>query len=136
MRRAFSMIELVFVVVVIAILAGIMLPKISVSKDDAIIIKTRSEIAAIQSAISTQYSQTLLSANPNYPQTLQSTQLLFSAVLPIGIVDANGKEGWSKVGEGDENYVFKYKNSIANFKYDKTNGSFACVSGGLCSMLK
>lgn len=132
MKGAFSLSELVFVIVVLGILSGIAVSKIFTGRDDAVITKTRAEITAILSGISLKYSENLLSANPTYPQKLDSNELLFSEVLPIGIKDANNKDGWSKNGE---NYTFKYKENIANFRYDSTNGKFECISGNFCDTL-
>ena len=50
-RKAFTMIELVFVIVVIGILAAIAIPKFAATRDDAQIAKGRSDVAAIRAAI-------------------------------------------------------------------------------------
>lgn len=52
-RSAFTMVELVFVLVVIGILAAIAVPKMVATRDDAYIVKARSTIASVRSAIST-----------------------------------------------------------------------------------
>ena len=54
MKRAFTMVELVFVIVVIGILAAIALPKFSATRDDATLVKARTTVASIRSAISTE----------------------------------------------------------------------------------
>ncbi len=54
MRKAFSMVELVFVIVVIGILAGIAVPRMSATRDDATLVKARTTVASIRSAISTE----------------------------------------------------------------------------------
>ena len=54
MKRAFTMVELVFVIVVIGILAGIAVPKFSATRDDATLVKARTTVASIRSAISTE----------------------------------------------------------------------------------
>ena len=51
MKKAFTMIELVFVVVVIGILAAIAVPKFAATRDDAVISKGRAAVAAMRSAI-------------------------------------------------------------------------------------
>lgn len=40
-RKAFTMIELVFIIVVIGILAGVAIPKFAVTRDDAEIAKAK-----------------------------------------------------------------------------------------------
>ena len=59
-KKAFTMIELVFVIVVIGILASIAVPKFAATRDDAIISKARSDVAAMRSAISMQRQKNIL----------------------------------------------------------------------------
>ncbi len=59
-RAAFTMIELVFVIVVIGILSAIAVPKFAATRDDAIIAKGRSTVAALRSAISTERQKSIL----------------------------------------------------------------------------
>jgi len=60
MRRAFTMIELVFVVVVIGILAGIAIPKFAATRDDAIVSKARATVGAARSALATERQKRIL----------------------------------------------------------------------------
>lgn len=54
------MIEVVFVIVVIGILAGIAIPKFAVTRDDAIIAKARATIGSVRSALSTERQKRIL----------------------------------------------------------------------------
>jgi len=60
MRRAFSMIELVFVIVVIGILSAIAIPKFAATRDDAIVSKARATVGALRTAIATQRQKNIL----------------------------------------------------------------------------
>lgn len=51
MRNAFSMIELVFVIVIIGIIAAIAIPKLSVTRSDAQYVAVQSDIQTILSAL-------------------------------------------------------------------------------------
>lgn len=52
-HKAFTMIELVFVIAVIGILAGIAIPKFAASRNDAVIAKAKSTVAAVRMGLST-----------------------------------------------------------------------------------
>jgi general secretion pathway protein G len=59
-RAGFTMIELVFVIVVVGILAGIAIPKFAATRDDAIITKARTTVGALRSAIATERQKRIL----------------------------------------------------------------------------
>ena len=59
-RKAFTMIELVFVIVVIGILAAIAIPKFAMTRNDAVITKGRTAVAALRSAIATERQKRIL----------------------------------------------------------------------------
>jgi general secretion pathway protein G len=63
MKKAFTMIELVFVIVVIGILAGVAIPKFAATRDDAFVSKGRAEVAALRSAIATERQKRILRGN-------------------------------------------------------------------------
>ena len=50
-RKAFTMIELVFVIVVLGILAAVAIPKFSATRDDAIEARVKEQINAIRTSI-------------------------------------------------------------------------------------
>ena len=52
MKKAFTMIELVFVIVVIGILTAIAIPKFSATRDDATITSAKTTLASLRSALS------------------------------------------------------------------------------------
>ncbi len=59
-RKAFTMLELIFVIVVIGILSAIAIPKFAVTRNDALIAKARSEVAAMRAAVSTERQKNIL----------------------------------------------------------------------------
>ena len=63
MKKAFTMIELIFVIVVIGILSAIAIPKFAATRDDAMISKARATVAAMRSAIATERQKRILKGN-------------------------------------------------------------------------
>ena len=59
-RKAFTMIELIFVILVIGILSAVAIPKFAITKNDAVITKTKSTIASVRSALATKRQKRIL----------------------------------------------------------------------------
>ena len=53
MKKAFTMIELIFVIVIIGILSAVTLPRLSATRDDALIANNSQYIVGIMTEIST-----------------------------------------------------------------------------------
>ena len=80
MRKAFTMMELIFVIAIIGILAAIAVPKFSATRDDAIITKAKTTVANIRSALSTEIQKKILKAD-------------YSAITDVGgVINAHDKE--------------------------------------------
>ena len=54
MKKAFTMIEIVFVIVIIGILAGIAIPRLAATRDDAEIAKAKATVASVKAALATE----------------------------------------------------------------------------------
>ena len=100
------MIEFVFVIVVLGILAAVAIPKLAVTRDDAMIVKGKSQVSAIRSGISLQKSRRMLEGTtPFIPTALDDggTRLFnysdgnTSNILEYPIVpEANRDGAWVK----------------------------------------
>ena len=53
-RRAFTMLELTYVIAIIGILAAVAIPKFAATRDDAVISKARVTVASLRNAIATE----------------------------------------------------------------------------------
>jgi len=80
MKKAFTMIELVFVIVVIGILASIAIPKFAATRDDAFISKGRATVGALRSAISVERQKRVLRGNFNAVTGAEANALLNPSV--------------------------------------------------------
>jgi len=59
-RKAFTMIELIFVIVVIGILSAIAIPKFAATRGDAELVKAKAAVSAIRSAVATERQKRIL----------------------------------------------------------------------------
>jgi len=59
-RKAFTMIELIFVIVIIGILSAVAIPKFAMNKDDAMVAKAKNTVAAVRNAIATERQKRIL----------------------------------------------------------------------------
>ncbi|MDR3178351.1 MAG: type II secretion system GspH family protein [Campylobacteraceae bacterium] len=124
-RSAFTMVELVFVIVILGILASIAVPRLAASRDDAVLAKGKADISAIRSSIDLKRSQNLLSGVPTFPDLNRTADLsrLFDGVLDYPI--DNGASGWR--AESNTRYTYRLENVDVVFEYDNRNGVFTCV---------
>ncbi len=141
-KKAFTIIELIFVIVILGILAGVAVPKLAVTRDDATMAKMRTDVASIRSGIALQKSKYMMEGNisgwrDNIEELVKDN---FSGVIQGGI-KLNDKpkkmiNGWAITEKKDgKNY---YKACIARkctgFKFtikDKDNakiGEFECTT--------
>lgn len=141
-KKAFTMIELVFVIVVIGILATIAIPRLAATRNDAQIAKARSDIAAIRAAIVSERQSRLLQGNSSYINQLHvgaagNKTTLFDSngtagvtLLQYGISTQNATDGhWDDTVaqvNGKWRYVFRLLGTDINFDYNRANGTFDC----------
>ncbi len=127
MKKAFTMIELIFVIVVLGILAGIAVPRLAATRDDATIAKMRGDLASIRSGISLKRSQNMMRGNIGWPELGNN----FSNVVQGGIKAGNDRNGWTQDGDSFKGCV---AGQCANFTYERVDGNITCT-GTACDML-
>lgn len=131
-RTAFTMLELVFVIVVIGILAAIAAPRLAATRTDAQVAKGRSDVAAIRSGIVSERQVRLLRGDSSYIAELDSNasssegQTLFNnnAILMYGIISKNANGHWMK--SNNTTYTYQVQNDPVVFTYTQVNGTFDC----------
>lgn len=124
------MIELIFVIVVIGILASIAMPRLWVTRTDAIIAKGRAEVSTIRSAIATERQKSLLQGKASYLNSLDKnisgTPTMFGAIMQYGQTSSNAGGHWSHTFNTHE-YVYHIDSDHnVTFTYDPDNGTFDC----------
>ena len=121
MKKAFTIIELIFVIVALGILAMVALPRLASSKEDAEITRVRAEIAAIRSAIQTHRGAKLLAQKGNgYPDDLKTT-----TIEEITNGTKLSKKYWSVNDSGNQLSV-TIAGKKTTFTYDSKTGSLTC----------
>ncbi len=119
-QKAFTMIEVVFVIVVIGILAAVALPRFGESADSAYITKAQSTLATVRAALATERQRRILrgkaaegivdlgggaNAFSNFSAELDGT---VTPVLDYPIVNCgtSGKGCWKRTGATAYSYFF------------------------------
>ena len=141
-KKAFTMIELVFVIVVLGILSAIAIPKFAATRTDAQISKGRADISSIRSAIITERQSRLITGDNKYieagtgddansnPQLDKGS--LFGGVLTYGITDKVASGHWTNTGGySDENtttYDYQVSATPVSFTYTRGTGIFDCTT--------
>ena len=137
-KSAFTMIELVFVIVVLGILAAIAVPKFAATRTDAIISKGRADISSIRSAIMTERQTRLIKGDSKFISGIAlNNGGLFGGVLTYPVTDSTAEGHWHKVNESNASATYTYKigNTTCNFIYTRSTGKFDTNSTGDCLKL-
>ena len=126
-QKAFTIIELIFVIIVLGILASVAIPKFSESIKQADITKAKSKVAAIRSGLQVYKNKHILVGDAPYPNTLDSdANHLFDKVLPYPTAPSNSSGGWTKCGKNQ--YCYHIGGGYLKFVYDAALGTFTCDS--------
>ena len=130
------MLELIFVIVIIGILVAVAIPKLAATRADANIVKARTDVSNIRSAILSLHSKDLMKGLNYYPDTLDEAnesedESLFEGnhskneyLLDYPIYSKKSDGHWMKTD--DTNYTIKLQNTDVKFNYYKSNGHFDC----------
>jgi len=133
-KRAFTLIELIFVIVIIGILASVAIPNFSGTVNSAYIAKAQARVDSVRSGLQNYRSSEVLKGNgAKYPPSLDKDGKLFAVV-------AEGEDNSTEVGKwsSDGNiYTYHARDVDIYFEYNSTKGTFECKSPtSLCVRFK
>jgi general secretion pathway protein G len=148
-KNGFTMIELVFVIVVLGILAAVAVPKFAATRVDAQISKGAADVASIRSAIVSERQSRLIKGctgfiplgtgqyacnGENFDQINNGG--LFGGILMYPIPNKPGEDGhWSSPNTAAGVYNFRIQGQNNSFTYTPADGKFLCTAGTHCSKL-
>ena len=139
-RYAFTMIELIFVIIIIGILAMIAIPKFSGVENQAVISSGRSTVMSVRAAISTLRQKGFMLGNSSYITSLDSGVAVNTpgvkifdnngtaadTLLTYPVITKNTSGGWMKTGTNQ--YTYYVNSTPVVFTYNSTNGTFTCTT--------
>ena len=142
-KKAFTMIELVFVIVILGILAGVAVPKLSVTRDDATMAKMRADLASIRNGIALDKSKAMMEGRISEWKKDANIKALandgFKSVVQGGIKEGTPRNGWTFSGTTAKACVARKCAIFALVVGDKNAsgqaGDFICTEGN-CNLFK
>jgi len=141
MKKAFTLLEIIFVIILISIISLIAVPKLFFNITNASYTKAKSDIALIRNAIVYNKNQNIISGKGEaYIKNLDEAKVnvayekLFigkedNVILQYPVISTSGKKKevgkWIKTS--NSTYTVFIDNDISvEFSYDSTNGTFDC----------
>ena len=136
-KSAFTMIELVFVIVVIGILASVAIPRLAATRDDAEITKARVVVASIRNAIAMERQKRILRGDFTPISAVGGSTNVFGyfdnnstnpSVLEYPILSENKQGRWGFSGgtgkNGRDQYI--YRSTLGDVEFEVVSGKFLC----------
>ena len=96
-RKAFTMMELVFVIVIIGILSAVAIPKFAVTRDDAVVSKAKNLVGSVRSAVATERQKRILRGD-------------FAPITSLGLTTSQGynKPIFDGINNDSSSPIFQY----------------------------
>ena len=129
-NKAFSLIELIFVILIIAIISSVAIPKLLNSSKKSDLIKCKNDFLTIQNALNNYKITQDMKNNNTTLNSLDNGILLFENILQNPIISSNTQ--WIK--KDNNTYTYNFSDILKlDFVYNKNNLTFNCdISKDLC----
>ena len=141
-QKAFTMVEMIFVIVVIGILSAIAIPKFTTTAVSAYDSKAASTLATARSALATERQKRILRGDFAAITSLGNVFTTFSAAAdgstpsvmdyPPKVCSSGEKNCWSNDGT---TYTYTFADS-GSAEFTLANNKLSCASGSDCSRLE
>jgi general secretion pathway protein G len=145
-RKAFTMLELVFVIVIIGVLSAVAIPKFAVNRDDAVIAKGKNIVSSVRSAIAMERQKRILKGDFTKISKLSSSTNYNAAIFDafdddtnnpvlsyplLSCKDSNATGCWEVDTQGagttDDPTIYIYTMPLgAEVKFNLENNQFVC----------
>ena len=140
MKKAFTMIEIVFVVVILGILTAVAIPKFGSILEDAYLSKGKETVASIRSSIINERQKRLIQGQTGYAEILDDAgtgdgEALFDGndtveMFRYPVYSGTDAGKWKKTTNNSGDTIgYRYyltKNKSVDFTYTKSDGTFDC----------
>ena len=127
-KSSFSLLEVIFVVAILSLMAVVALPKFGNSLDKANMIKIQSDITLIRNGINEYKNKMIMLNNEPSLETLDDSDvLLFGRILKNPVISSEIPKAtfWSKISNNKYKVWIDTTNSL-KFTYNKSEFTFDC----------
>jgi prepilin-type N-terminal cleavage/methylation domain-containing protein len=123
-RLAFTLVELIMVIVIMGLLAAVVIPKYGDIRTEAQSAAETGTVSAIKSGIKLAHMTSLAQGSDTWPTTLDKAEVgiasdknpLFTNVIEDGVTDANWQKGSDTTyAYGPTGYKYVYDNKTGKF---------------------
>jgi len=129
-RNAFTILELIFVIVILGVLAAVALPRMGTSMEAAYVAQAQGDVSAVRAAIaSARQKQLVRGINGYITQLSTSNARLFDGngteALLMYPITPRATGGWTRT----QNLTYRFTvdaNNFATFTYTPATGRFDC----------
>ncbi len=151
LRKAFTLVEMVFVVAVIGILMAVAIPKFSATRDDASVTRAKNTLASLRSALTQEAQKRMMEGNytqiSNLGGTINSNDSVIfdyfdgdsnnSRVLEYPPLSCKSSASSCWMRTGSNIYLYKFPNAIGGTAtITLSNNRLDCTPDAKCRLLE